>query len=200
MDLNTTFINSSKVLSNNVTYLQYQSFHENFYSATLSKTAYAFILFMTHVIGPILLSGIIIFEKKGGDPQKRNIINRLLSLALTNQIIYTTLVGTSKICREIFGLISFETMIWVEFLGYIALNNVLLFLNEMTIMKYLNIIVWKRVKGLNDSFWESVMCSVTLAWSSWQCVCDHMPLEMRLYSFKVSTESFPKAISHYRYI
>ena len=183
----------------NITYLDYQMFHDNFYSATLSKIAYAFILFMIHVIGPILLSGIVIFEKKGGDPQKRNIINRLLSLALTNQIVYTTLIGSSKFCREVFGLISFDKMIWVEFLGYIALNNMLLFLNEMTIMKFLSIIVWKRVKGLNDSFWESVMCSITLAWSSWQCICDHMPIEMRLYSFKISAGGFPKAISHYGY-
>ena len=194
MNLSHQQLNSSSMS----TYLQYQNFHETFYSTTLAKVGYFFILLMTHVIGPMLLAGIIIFEKKGGDSQKRNIINRLLSMALTNLIIYTTLVGGSKLCREMFGLISFDIMIWVEFFGYVARNNLILFLNEMMFIKYLNIIVWKRVKGLNDSFLECFLSLTTLAWSLCQFVLEHIQFEMNMYVFKISSESFPGSIETYR--
>ena len=95
---------------NNSTYLQYQIFHEALFSTTSYQIVNYLIFSLIHVVGPILLAGIVSFEKYGGDPQKRNIINRLLSLALINQIVYITLVGGSKICREIFGLISFENI------------------------------------------------------------------------------------------
>ena len=95
-------------------------------------------------------------------------------------------------------MIRFDIMIWVEFFGYVARNNLILFLNEMMLIKYLNIIVWKRVKGLNDSFWECFLSSATLAWSCWQFVHEHVPFEMKLYVFKISSKNFPEAVGNYR--
>ena len=79
--LNMSFetMNNSFLSTNATTYLQYFHFHDQLYDNIPAKIIYVFLLFTIHILGPILLSGIIIFERNGGDPQKRNVINRLFS-------------------------------------------------------------------------------------------------------------------------
>ena len=186
--------NYSLPSKNFTSFLQYYKFHEDLYGNLHAKIIYFFVLLMTYIIGPILLSGIIIFEKKGGDPQKRNVINRLFSKALMNQIVFTSLVGLGRVCREMFGLIDFSIMIWVEYFGYIAVCNMIMFLNEMTVIKYLHIVVWKRVRGINDGFWAVTLSGITLCWSCWQCITDHLPNRMLMHVFMVNSAKFPGSI------
>ena len=91
-----------------------QKYHQYMYGTLSSRIGYYIMLFVAHVIAPILLLGIIIFEKKGGDPQKRNLLNRLQSMALTNAMLYCIVIGVCRLWREIFGLINFSYIIWVE--------------------------------------------------------------------------------------
>jgi len=191
-------MNDSFLSTNTTTYLQYFHFHEQLYDNIPAKLIYVIILFTIHIIGPILISGIIIFEKNGGDPQKRNVINRLFSRALTNVILFTIVVGCSRVCREVFGLLDFNVMLIFECIGYVSLSNVIMFFNEMTIIKYLHIIVWKRVKGINDEFWALFLSAITMSWSFWQCIQEHIPNQMRMHVFKISSANFPGPIADER--
>ena len=191
-------MNDSFLSTNATTYLQYFHFHDQLYDNIPAKIIYVFVLFTIHIVGPILLSGIIIFERNGGDPQKRNVINRLFSKTLTNLIIFNIVVGGSKICREVFGLLNFNIMILIEYIGYISVSNTILYSNEMTIIKYLHIIVWKRVKGINDEFWAFFLSAVTLSWSTWQCIQEHIPNQMKMHLFKISSANFPGPIADER--
>ena len=154
----------------------------------------------THIFGPILTSGIICFERKGGDPQKRNVINRLFSMALLNQIIFSILVGSCRVWRMIFGLISVDAMFWIDFFGYIFCTNFVLFMNEMTILRYLHIVVWKRVRGLDDGFWAFFLSAATIGWSCWQCVFEHIPPHARMHVFKLSMDTQPSPKEETRYL
>ena len=46
-----------------------ENYNDNLYGSTLAKAARTFLLFIQHVVGPILIFGIIAYEKKSGDPK-----------------------------------------------------------------------------------------------------------------------------------
>lgn len=159
--------------------------NESLYGSTLAKISFGFMIALNHAIGPVLLLGIVLFEMNGADPQKRNLINILFSLALINLIIFTFLLGGCKLWRQIVGLIEFNTMIVIERVGYIVCTNFILLMDQMTILRYLQIVVWKRVKGLNDGF-LAVLCGLTtILWSSTICIIDHIPYEKSILLFQL---------------
>ena len=170
--------------------------NNDLYGSTEAKIGFGFMMGINHVIGPILVLGIVLFETNGGDSQKRNIINRLQSIALINLMIFTFLLGGCKIWRQAVGLIQFNTMKILESVGYVICINIILLMDEMTILKYLHIIVWKRVKGLNDGFLAFFCALTTLLWSLTVTFVDHLPFAMQngtmhLYQFKIMTGNSP---------
>lgn len=54
--------------------------------------------------------GVVLFEMNGGNPQKRNLINMLQSVALINLMILTCLLGACNVWRQVVGLIQFDTI------------------------------------------------------------------------------------------
>ena len=88
--MNSTQLNAALLHpTNSYTDFGLDNLHEYLYGSIWTKIfLYWIAVFITHIIGPILLSGMIIFETFGGDSQKRNVINRLLSLCWANQIIF----------------------------------------------------------------------------------------------------------------
>ena len=177
-----------------------QRYHEYMYGTLSAKIGYVLMLLIAHIIAPILILGIIIFEMKGGDPQKRNILNRLQSMALTNAILYCVVVGLCRFWRELFGLIDFSFMIWVEcFVNIFSINFVFLF-TEMTIIQYLHIVVWKRVKEIDDEFWSFLLNIATTSWSLWITLCEHIPSRMYTYVLKIMTADIPESLDSIRYI
>ena len=192
-------MNDSDILSNSTTYLPFNRFYDYLNEFVAAKISYFVIIVVTHVFGSVLVFGIISFERTGGDPQKRNVINRLFSNGLINHMLFCILVGCCRAWSMMFGLISSDVMIWIECFGYILCNNVMLFMNEMMILRYLQIIVWKRVKGLVDSFWASFLTTATVSWSIWQCVWEHSPLEVKMQIFQMSMEGAPESTDQKRY-
>ena len=166
---------------------QLERLHDYLYGSVPCKIVYVLLLVLTHVLGPLALVGIIAYEKRGGDPQKRNIINRLQTIGLTNQIIFSTLIGLVRVWREIFGLIDFDAMIWIECFCYIAGLNFLLLFNEMTIIQFMYIVVWKRVKEINDEFWAFFLSLTTTSVSCWIAIVEHTPNKIYLYPLKLHT-------------
>ena len=198
MNISLEEINDTLPLLNDSTDFKLNSLHTYLYGRLPTKMAYFFMMFITYIVGPMLVSGIIIFEKYGGDPQKRNLINRLLSMALMNQIMLSVLVGVCRVCREMFGLIDFNIMLWIESFGYILLTNFILFMNQMTILQYLYIIVWKRVRMIDDGFWALFLCMLTVCWSCCFAMTDHIPNRMCIHVFKMITANLPEPFENIR--
>ena len=194
--LNST--NSSLPYINISTDDELQRYHEYMYGTLSTKLGYYLMLLMAHIIAPILILGMVFFEIKGGDPQKRNILNRLQSMALTNGIMYCIVIGICRLWREIFGLIDFSFMVWVEcFVNILCINFVFLF-SEMTILQYLYIVVWKRVKEIDDEFWAFFLNIVTVHWSFWITLFEHVPARMYTYVLKILTANISESLDGIR--
>ena len=156
-------------------------------------------LTLTHLIGPILLLGIIAYEKYGGDPQKRNIINRLQTLGVASIIMGSVIHGIVIILRELFGLINFDIMIWIECLFCMFFCNALLFFTEMSVLHLLYIVVWKRVKVINDEFWACFLSTATSLMSFWVVLVDHIPQRMYIPYLMVHTANSKESFEEIRY-
>ena len=154
--------------------LQMNNFHVDLNGDVLSQFIYFLTISLSHIVGPLLVCGIIIFEKNGGDRQKRNIINRLLSLALVNNVVFTFIDAICIVWKEIFGLIDFSVMLKIEFFGYVTTTNFIILSNQITAIKYLHIIVWKRVRELNDEFLTFFLSCTSICLSICIWVVEHM--------------------------
>ena len=189
--MNSTQSNASSLhQTNNSTEFELDNIHDYLYGSIWTKIfLYWLAVFITHVIGPILLSGMIIFETCGGDPQKRNVINRLLSLCWANQIMFCLLLGGCRVWRGIFGLIDINVMKWIEGFAQIFGVSIILFYDEMTILRFLYIVVWKRVIRFDDQFWTLFLSMTTYLWGCCYTIINKQSLPVNLYVFKMYAEA-----------
>ena len=174
-------------------------YYEELFGNPTAKFAQIVVLTLTYLIGPILSSGIIAFEMYGGDPQKRNIINRLQTLGVASIIMGSVNHGIVIILRKLFGLIDFEVMIWIECLFCMFCCNALLFFAEMSVFHLLYIVVWKRVKVINDEFWACFLSTSTTLISFWIALVDHIPQRMFIPSLMVLTANPKESFEEIRY-
>ena len=190
--------NFSIEILNVSTNMQLERLHDSLYGSVPCKIIYIFLLVLTHVIGPLAVVGIIAYEKRSGDPQKRNIINRLQTFGLTNQIIFSTILGLVRVWREIFGLIDFEIMIRIEWLSYIAGLNFLFLFNEMTVIQVMYIVVWKRVKEINDEFWAFFLSLTTTCISCCITTVEHISNRIYIFPLKLHTANLSEPFDEFR--
>lgn len=122
---------------------------------------------VSSLVGPILMVGIVMFEMFGGDSQKRTIVNRLLSALLINTAIWSVLLGITKASRDIIGLLDHNTALFLQISARLFSNAAYIFYNILTIIRYLFIVVWKRMRGFQDKFWSSVFCISAYTLSFW---------------------------------
>ena len=124
-------------------------------------------IFLIFFIGPILMLGIVIFEIFGGDSQKRTILNRLLSGFLINAAIFGVIIGVSRIVRDCYGLVDSRLGLFIR----VARMNVkiasYLFFLCLTIWRYLFIVVWKRMRGVQDNFFSTFISLSIYVFSVW---------------------------------
>ena len=184
---------------NNSTNAKLERFHEELFGFPPARFSQILLLIVNHIIGPILLTGIIAYEKYGGDPQKRNIINRLQSMSIASLIISTEIFGIVQILREIFGLIDFNVMIWIECLFCMCFCNALLFFAEMSVLHLLYIVVWKRVKAINDELWACFLAITTNLVSFWVVLVDHISRKMFVGVLMVHTSNSNESFDEIRY-
>ena len=196
--MNISLHNSSIEIINISTNTQLERLHDYLYGSVPCKIVYILLLLLTHILGPLSLAGIIAYEKRGGDPQKRNIINRLQTIGLTNQIIFSTLIGLVRVWREFFGLIDLNIMIWIECFSYIAALNFLLLFNEMTVIQVMYIVVWKRVKEINDEFWAFFLSITTTCFSCWMTTAEHISYTLYLFPLKLHTANLSEPFDEFR--
>ena len=171
--------------------------HEYLYGSPSAKITRFFLMLINQVVGTFLLAGIIAYEKRGCDPQKRNIINRLQSILFENMIFVKSVVGLVKLSREIFGLIDFSVMIWFECFLSMGIYNIMLFFIEIAVIQFMYIVVWKRMKQINDEFWSFYLNITTTFLSTWLVLFDHSPPRLYSYVAKMITENWDKSFQGY---
>ena len=80
-------------------------------------------------------------------------MNRLLSRTLINFSIGTILMGLCRLWGTCFGPANIQIarciLVVLQLLGTTAL----LFYNQQTIFRYLYIVIWKRMRVVEDDFW-----------------------------------------------
>ena len=173
--------------------------HYEMYGSLSSRIGYYALLIISHIVAPVLLAGMVAYEKRGGDPQKRNIINRLQSIAITNQILFTLIVGLVRFWREGFGLIDLDVMIWIDCFACILLYNLIITFDEMTIIQFFYIVVWKRVKRIDDEFWACSISVMTTGVSIWLSFAVHIDESLQLRRLKIHTSNLKEEFEDLRY-
>ena len=160
-------------------------FHNYLYGTIAAKCGYYFMMFLLHVVGVILLLGVVLFETFGGDAQKRNILNRLVSVCCANQILVSITLGICRIYRDVDGLIDISVMTWIEGFGQVCILSTEFFLAQMTILRFLYIVIWKRVRILDDSFWTTYLAAVTYSWAISLTIISKHISQLSMRPFKI---------------
>ena len=132
----------------------------------MAKVGYFMGMFLVHVVGTLLMGGIVVFETFGGDSQKRNIMNLLLTVLLMVIIVNNILIGSCRVWRDLVGLVNGDVMRVFIALSHIFTINWFLLYDEMTLFHYLYVVIWKRIRVLDDKFWLHVLVMTNFLVSS----------------------------------
>ena len=151
----TTTVNIS--LLNEESELQYSYLYGNVSGKITLYTAIG-----SMFLGCFLMGGIIAYENFGGDPQKRSMLNRLLSMIFCCLFVYAAIKQVSRIIRDTTGLLEFNSALWIQFFGMWMKISIVFFYNELTIFRYLMVAVWKRMKVIDDSLLAFLLMTSTL--------------------------------------
>ena len=135
--------------------------YEYMYDDHVSYIIYYCVLILILVVGPLLCFPIVLYERYGGDRQKRTIINRLCSLIFTNIAFQSCNWSMLRIMRDIFGLLPTHITNIVALISNTVELSSLLFVTELTMFRFLYIVVWRRMKTIEDDFWNFVLTMST---------------------------------------
>ena len=135
--------------------------YEYLYGDVTSYTMYYAVLVVSLIVAPLLCISIVLYENFGADRQKRTILNRILSFILSNLAILSFFWSLLRILRDATGLLPSRSVSWLLFFWKSIGYSTLLFASELAIFRFLFIVVWKRMKAINDEFWMSVLAMST---------------------------------------
>ena len=147
----------------------------------LYNTNFAFVLFyyvlllIILIVGPFLCVTIVLYENFGSDRQKRTIINRLSSHAFLNIAISSFIWSIIRIIRDNVGLLSHSLAESITIISVVVWISATFFITEMVIFRFLYIVVWRRMKEINDEFWHyilllsNILISITFAIGNYLC-------------------------------
>ena len=145
------FTNASPLMSLMVDY------HHYLYGSIGSKIGLYLAHFVISFIGPMLSFGIVLYENFGGDRQKRNIMNQLLSGFIITCFVPNTIFSICKLWFDLYGLIDSNTMSFLVAFCYFVFMNAFGYINELTVLRFMYIVKWKRIKVINDQFWFQIL-------------------------------------------
>ena len=131
--------------------------YDYIYGDWLSHSLYLVDIVTVLILGPIFGMTLALFERFGADSQKRTMINRLFSFTLINFSILSFGWGILRLLRDRLGLLSTKLYSPLSIIYmWLDLSSGLL-ITEITVIRFLYIVVWKRMKVINDEFWTSVV-------------------------------------------
>ena len=131
---------------------------------TLCVTYY-FGLALVLILGPLLSLTIVFYERFGADRQKRTIINRLLSIIFIHIAMQSCIWSVFRLVRGTVGLLEDDSIVLIILFSQVLTTSSLFFSTEVTILRFLYIVVWRRMKTINDDFWNVVLMISTYAFS-----------------------------------
>ena len=148
--------------------------YRHIYGSSVAQVCYPLLISLPLVVGPLLCVPIVLYEIYGADPQKRTIMNRLLSFVISNIAISEFAWSVIRIIRHASGLLPFEFTEWVFVLRYWLMLTAILCYNQLTIFRFLYVVVWKRMKVINDQFWITVLGMSTYLIAFHSCVSTYL--------------------------
>ena len=132
--------------------------YEYLYNTNIACSLFYYILLLIIlIIGPFLCVTIVLYENFGSDRQKRTIINRLSSHAFLNIAISSFIWSIMRIIRDNVGLLSHSLAESITVLSVVVWISATFFITELVIFRFLYIVVWRRMKEINDEFWHSIL-------------------------------------------
>ena len=150
--------------------------YEYLYKANFASSLFYYILLLIILIfGPFLCVTIVVYENFGSDRQKRTIINRLSSHVFSNIAINSFIWSILRIIRDNVGLLSHSLAASINSISAVVWISSTLFITELVIFRFLYIVVWRRMKEINDEFWHyilllsNILISITFAVGNYLC-------------------------------
>ena len=144
--------------------------YEYVYGHVVLKICYFVVRVVILTVGPFLSSTIVYYEHYGADSQKRTILNRLCSVIYINIALHSVIYSILRILRDIFGLLPSGLVTPVIlFLQELRFSGVL-FATELACFRFLYIVIWKRMKVINDEFWMRVLSMSTHLICTYMCL------------------------------
>ena len=126
----------------------------NVFENTMSRPIIIPVSLVLLVSAVLLAYGIIWFERYGTD-QKRTVVNKLISHGLWVAAIQLPFMLLSDVVRYVFGPLPTQFCFsQVVFKNAVLLQS-LLFLDAITVARYLLIFWTKNPASINDDFWAS---------------------------------------------
>ena len=135
--------------------------YEYIYGDIASYICYYVANVLSLTVGPFLCGTIVMYEHFGADNQKRTIINRISSFIFSNITINSIIWGVLRILRDVYGLLPSRLVTWILAFHKSMQFSTILFATELAIVRFLYIVVWKRMKPINDEFWTRVLAMST---------------------------------------
>lgn len=152
-------MNASMYLCN--TTLSSTIIYEYLYGEIVSRIIHLTVIVFIIGIGPLLCTVIVLYEYIGADRRKVTIINRLRPPIYINIALQSLIWGIVRIFRDILGLLPYALVTPLLALSQILLLSALLLATELTVFRFVFIVVWKRVKPFDDEFWSLALMIVT---------------------------------------
>ena len=150
--------------------------YEYLYKANFASSLFYYILLLIILIfGPFLCVTIVVYENFGSDRQKRTIINRLSSHVFSNIAINSFIWSILRIIRDNVGLLSHSLAASINSISAVVWISSTFFITELVIFRFLYIVVWRRMKEINDEFWHyilllsNILISITFAVGNYLC-------------------------------
>ena len=125
------------------------------------RISYYLVLCIVVLFGPLLSMTMVLFERFGAYSQKRTIINRLCSVVFINVSIRSFTWSTLRILRDNFGLLTSKFFDPLSIIVLLLDLSTPVFFTEITVVRFLYIVVWRRMKVVNDEFWTTVLSKST---------------------------------------
>ena len=152
------------------------TFYEYLYNTNLACSLFYYVLLLIILtFGPFLCVTIVVYENFGSDRQKRTIINRLSSHVFSNIAINSFIWSILRIIRDNVGLLSHSLAASINSISAVVWISSTFFITELVIFRFLYIVVWRRMKEINDEFWHyilllsNILISITFAVGNYIC-------------------------------
>ena len=148
--------------------------YEYLYGGYFQRISYYVVLILILLVGPFLSITIVFYEYFGSDRQKRTILNRLSSHIFLNIAINSVIWSILRILRDTLGLLNTSLITPVAlFSGGIWISSTL-FITELTVSRFLYIVIWKRLRAINDDFWNCVVLLSNILVAVYFCIGIHL--------------------------